>query len=102
MSSIQKKVRRSHHNVRPNQVDAYNEKSIREGLESGAKSVKILHPTGGYRDFSLSRIQCMGGTQGMWNIIATTLLKNSSDYEGQLKEKQNEQPVGGNTYDQPE
>ena len=83
--SLRKKVKRSMgkrlHTDRPNQVDKINEQIIKDGLESGAKSVQILHPTLGYRKFSMSRIQYMGGTQAMWNIIATTLLSASDDAE---------------------
>ena len=60
---------------RKNKVELINEEAIKDAILAGDKTCMILHATGGYKKFSLSRIQAMGGTQSMWNIISETLRK---------------------------
>ena len=61
--------------IRQNQVELHNEKAILQALKDEAKSVMILHPTGGYRRVNLERIRYMGNTREMWATISHTLHK---------------------------
>lgn len=77
--SLRKKVKRNlekkMNGTKKNKVEAINDAAILEALKNEEKSVMILHPTGGYRKFSLARIQFMGNTQTMWAQISETLRK---------------------------
>ena len=59
----------------PNKVDAINELIVADAIKAGVKTCQLLHPTGGYYKFSLSRIACLGGHDAMWAIISETIRK---------------------------
>ena len=58
-----------------NKVEIQNNNVIKTALKNKDASVKILHATNGYRNFSLSRMEYMGGIPAMWKIISGVIEK---------------------------
>lgn len=66
--------------ARKNKVEQINETAVMDAIKAEETHCMMLHATGGYKRFSLKRLDFMlGGTQAMWARISETLRKASTE-----------------------